>query len=160
MSSGHRAEREGGWGRHRKDEKHFWGFLHREAVMSAVNQTVKVCRLHSCGVSSRGLAKSVPEGHKNSTWQNPCEYTFYSRLNVPAAACWIIRSWLCENKTMATWWCSCLVCCYSLVANLWEGSNWFPGPRGNAADPTSEMWKKKGNTSTTSNLWTLTLKMS
>lgn len=80
---------------------------------------------------------SLPEGHNSAACQNPCEFTFYSKLHVPAAQCDTIRSWLCVNQMMTAWPCGCLACCHSLVANPlpWESGNWFPDPLWECCSP-------------------------
>lgn len=87
---------------------------------------------------------SLPEGHNSSACQNPCEFTFYSKLHVPAAQCDTIRSWLCVNQMMTAWPCGCLALCHSLVANPLprESGNWFPGPPVGMLLPSSCMAQK------------------
>lgn len=72
---------------------------------------------------------SLPEGHNSPACQNPCEFSLYSKLHVPATQCDTIRRWLCVNQMMTAWPSGCLACCHSLVANPLpqESDNWFPG---------------------------------
>lgn len=75
--------------------------------MSAVNQTAKALKSgsrDSVTGCSRELGStpandikafsspSLPLGHNHSACQNPCEFTLYSKLHVPAAQCDTIRS--------------------------------------------------------------------
>lgn len=109
---------------------------------SLVPKPLWLCAVRSAALPGANHIKalaspSLPEEHNSSACQNPCEFTFYSKLHVPAAQCDTIRSWLCVNQMMTAWPCGCLACCHSLVANPLprESGNWFPGPLWECCSP-------------------------